>query len=136
MAKSDIPLAQQQQQSYLTPPMPMLSKIDFASLNPYHEIVLNDIDFTEAESLLTDDRKKYLRTGIRSRCSQLSGKEYLQQDGEAGGKYSGLYHISVYLLQTHAPEHARVLSSTRLVLLSSCTGCQVTLEGEAGGLAG
>lgn len=53
--------------------MPMLSEIDFASFNSYHEILSHGIDLTEAEKQLTDERKRYLRTAAKEKAGQASG---------------------------------------------------------------
>jgi len=50
-----------------------LSSIDFASPESYHEIQIKNIDLSEAEGVLAEERKKYLRTAAKEKSGQAPG---------------------------------------------------------------
>jgi len=50
-----------------------LSSIDFASHEYYHDVPITSIDLSEAEGVLTEDRKKYLRTAAKEKTGQALG---------------------------------------------------------------
>ena len=42
-----------------------LSSIDLTIHKSYHDVPIKSIDFSEAESVLSEERKKYLRTAAK-----------------------------------------------------------------------
>jgi len=50
-----------------------LSQFDLARYESYHDVSLAEVDFIEAESQLTDERKKFLRTAAKEKAGQASG---------------------------------------------------------------
>lgn len=50
-----------------------LSQFDLARYGSYHDVSLAEVDFIEAESQLSDDRKKYLRTAAKEKAGQAAG---------------------------------------------------------------
>lgn len=50
-----------------------LSQFDLASYESYHDVSLAEMDFTEAEGQLTDERKKYLRAAAKEKAGQAWG---------------------------------------------------------------
>ena len=123
----------------------MLSEIDFASFNSYHEILSHGIDFTEAESQLTDERKKFLRTVAKEKAGQAAGA------GALSSAARGIYTMVVkQAVRKVAYTHLLLACCIHLLLntpgcflphsliccLDHCTGCQATLEGKASGPGG
>jgi len=119
--------------------MPMLSEIDFASFNSYHEILSHGIDLTEAEKQLTDERKRFLRTAAKEKAGQASGAGALSS--VARGIYNRMVKQAVRTVAyTHLLSacfiHLLMTPGCCLVSSTICTGCQETLEGKAGGCGG
>ena len=63
-----------------------LSSINFASLESYHDVPLTNIELPEAEAVLTEERKKYLRTAAKEKTGQSAGAGTLSS--AAKGVYS------------------------------------------------
>jgi hypothetical protein len=66
-----------------------LSSIAFASLESYHDVPITNIDLSEAEGVLTEERKKYLRTAAKEKSGQASGV------GALSSAAKGVYSIMV-----------------------------------------
>jgi len=117
--------------------MPMLSEIDFASFNSYHEILSHDIELTEAEKQLTDERKRFLRTAAKEKAGQAAGAGALSF--VARGIYNRMVKQAVCTVAyTHFLSACCIhllpntpgcfLPHGLLCCLNHCTGCQATLE--------
>ena len=66
-----------------------LSSIDFASHESYHAIPITNIELSDAEGVLTEERKKYLRTAAKEKTGQAAGA------GALSAAAKGVYNIMV-----------------------------------------
>jgi len=66
-----------------------LSSIAFTSLESYHDVPITNIELTEAEGVLTEERKKYLRTAAKEKSGQAPGV------GALSTAAKGIYSIMV-----------------------------------------
>ena len=70
-------------------PQMKLSSIDFVSPESYHEIQIKNLDLSEAEGVLAEERKKYLRTATKEKSGQAPGV------GALSTAAKGIYSIMV-----------------------------------------
>lgn len=91
--------------------------IDFASHSTYHDIPLHDIDLSEAEGCLSDERKKHLRTAAKEKTGQTAGAGALSS--VARGVYNKMVKQAVSERHSEgAPQqtsHLTALSSPQAV---------------------
>jgi len=104
-----------------------LSSIDFASHESYHDVPITSIDLSEAEGVLTEERRKYFRTA-KEKTGQALGA------GALSSAAKGVYSIMVkQAVRTHSEVLSRHThgSSQPFGTLVLFTGCQAVVEGEA-----
>jgi hypothetical protein len=109
-----------------------LSGIDFSIHKYYHDVLITSIDLSEAEGVLTEEHRKYLRTAAKEKTGQALGA------GAPSSAAKGVYNMMVKqavrrafsaTLQTHTwSVHGASQPFGALVLF---TGCQAIVEGEA-----
>jgi hypothetical protein len=109
--------------------MPKLSEIDFVGFKSYHEIPLHDIDWSEAESRLTDERRKYLRTTAKEKAGQAAGAGALSS--VAKNVYSRLVKQAVSTLLSRSPPLGSSHAMLYQLLPCRLAGCEAVVEGEA-----
>lgn len=105
-----------------------LSSIDFASPQSYHDVPITNIELSEAEGVLTEERKKYLRTAAKEKTGQSAGA------GALSSAAKGVYSIMVK--QAVRPAFNRTSNARgRFTVpdspLTLFTGRETAVEGEA-----
>ena len=84
-----------------------LSSINFASLESYHDVPISNIDLSEAEGVLAEERKKYLRTAAKEKTGQSAGAGTLSS--AAKGVYSIMAKQAVSsVLQRHGAQRTSI----------------------------
>ena len=105
-----------------------LSSIDFASPESYHEIQIKNLDLSEAEGVLAEERKKYLRTAAKEKTGQAPGV------GALSTAAKGVYNIMVkQAVRAHLGVLSRLTQrgSRPRECFGAVTGREAAVEGEA-----
>ena len=79
-----------------------LSSIDFAVHKSYHDVPITSLDISEAEGVLSEERRKYLRTAAKEKTGQAAGA------GALSSASKGVYSMMVkQAVRTHSEMSSR-----------------------------